>query len=90
MDIFISVLLVGMAVGYLTELLASTLELFISPKTLKMILTVPMSAGGLYLFTGTLDWSLVVLAPAAGFFALAIMSVVNRPIILQSVQQRIR
>ena len=90
MDIFISVILVGMAVGYVTELLSSLLEDYISPKNLKMILTVPLSLGGLYLSLGTLNWSFVVLAPASGFFALAVMSVVNRPMILQNVAQRMR
>lgn len=90
MDTFISVLIVGMAVGYVTELASSLLEAFISPKTLKMLLTVPLSLGGLYLITGTLDWQLVVMAPASGFFALAIMAVVNRPVILQNVAQRTR
>lgn len=88
MDIFISVLLVGMAVGYVTELASSLLELYVSPKTLKMVLTVPLSLVGLYFMTGALDWRLAVLAPASGFFALAIMAVVNRPVILQSVSQR--
>jgi hypothetical protein len=89
MDTLISVLIVGMAVGYLTELASSLLELFISPKTVKMVFTVPLSLGGLYLL-GYFDWSLVVLAPAAGFTALALMSVVSRPVILQSVAQRNR
>lgn len=90
MDTFIAVLLVGMAVGYITELISSLLEPFIEPKTLKMWLTVPLSLGGLYLLTNTLDWKLAVLAPAAGFFALAVMAVVNRPVILQNVAQRMR
>jgi hypothetical protein len=90
MDTFISVLLVGMAVGYITELLSSLLEMYIEPKTLKMWLTVPLSLGGLYLMLGTLTWQLAVLAPAAGFFALAVMAVVNRPVILQNVAQRMR
>jgi hypothetical protein len=90
MDTFISVLIVGMAVGYITEFFSSLLEPFIDPKNLKMALTVPLSLGGLYLMLGTLTWQLVVLAPAAGFFALAVMAVVNRPIILQNVAQRMR
>lgn len=89
MDILISVIVVGMAVGYLTELSASLLELFLSPKTIKMLLTVPLSIGGLYLL-GYFDWSLIVLAPAAGFVALSLMSIVNRPVVVQSVAQRTR
>lgn len=89
MDILISVIIAGMAVGYVTELLSTLLDFWVEPKTVKMITTVPLATGALYLL-GIFDWSLVVLAPASGFLALAIMSVVNRPVILQNVAQRMR
>lgn len=89
MDILITVIIVGMAVGYVTELLSNLLEFYITPKTLKLITSTPLSVGALYLL-GIFDWTLIVLAPAAAFFALATMSIVNRPVILQSVAQRAR
>jgi hypothetical protein len=89
MDTLITVIVIGMAVGYVTELLSNLLELYITPKTLKLVTSTPLSVGAFYLF-GIFDWTLIVLAPAAAFFALAAMSIVNRPVILQSVAQRAR
>lgn len=89
MDILIHVLIAGMAVGYVTELLGSLLDSWVDPTTLKMWLTVPLSAGALFLW-GHFDFTLITLAPAAGFFALVLMKVVNRPVILQNVAQRVR
>jgi hypothetical protein len=89
MDTLIIVIIAGMAVGYVTEALSSLLEYWVEPKTLKLVLTIPLSVGALY-FLGIFDLSVIALAPAAAFFALAVMSIVNRPVILQNVAQRVR
>lgn len=89
MDTLIHVILAGMAVGYVTELLGTILEPWVDSSLLKMWATLPLSVGALYLL-GHFDLTLVTLAPAAGFFALIIMKVVNRPVILQNVAQRVR
>jgi len=87
METLIHVILVGFAVGYVTELVSELLDIYIEPKMFKQIATVPLAIGGLILL-GNLDWGLVVTAPAAGFVALSMMRIVNRPVILQNVAQR--
>lgn len=89
MDMLIHVILAGMAVGYITELLGTILDTWVDPTLLKLWTTLPLSVGALYLL-GHFDLTLVTLAPAAGFFALIIMKVINRPVILQNVAQRLR
>lgn len=87
METLIHVLLVGFAVGYITELASELLDIYIEPKNLKQFASVPLALGGLILM-GHLDWQLIVTAPAAAFVALAMMRIVNRPVILQNVAQR--
>lgn len=89
MDTLIHVILAGMAVGYITELLGTILDSWVDSSLVKLWTTLPLSAGALYLF-GHFDLTLITLAPAAGFFALVMMKVVNRPVILQNVAQRVR
>lgn len=87
MDTFLHILIIGFAVGYVTELAGDLLIDYVDARILKQSATLPLAFGGLLLF-GYFDWTLVVTAPAAGFVALAIMKIVNRPVILQSVAQR--
>lgn len=77
MDLLLEILIVGMAVGYITELVA----LILRPAWVKTGLTLPLAAAGHYLFSG-LDWQLAISAPASGFFALVIISLISRPVVV--------
>jgi hypothetical protein len=84
MDILISIVITGMAVGYITELLSSLVS---NPKLIKMILTLPLSVLSLWLL-GYLGVQLFVGAFAAAFFALFALLIVNRPVSVTNLTNR--
>lgn len=88
MDLLIQILIIGMAVGYLTELIGSLLASWVSSGTTKRTLTLPL--GALFgWWIGVAPHLLVLVAPAAGFFALAVLSIVNRPVVLSGSNRRV-
>jgi len=88
MELLLQTVLVGMAVGYLTELISSLLSFRISSGTTKRALTLPL--GALFgWWIGVEPHLLVLVAPAAGFFALAVLSVINRPVVLSGAGRRV-
>lgn len=88
MELLLISIVAGMAVGYLTELAGSLLSTWISTGLLKQILTLPLGALFSWLL-GIEGWTLVVTAPAAGFFALAIMSIINRAVVVTGGSRRL-
>lgn len=72
MDILISIIVCGLAVGYVLAFLASLLERWIDSKYIKLLLTLPLSYVALWLlgFNGA---ELFVYVPAVGFVSLALM-----------------
>lgn len=86
MDILIETILVGAAVGYVTEFLVSLAD-WLGNKFVKALLTISLSVGAFYLL-GHFDTRLVVLAPAAGFFALVVLSLVTKPVAIQNIANR--
>jgi ABC-type dipeptide/oligopeptide/nickel transport system permease subunit len=72
MDLFISIIVCGLAVGYVLALLTSVLERWVDAKYLKLILTLPLSYAAIWLlgFNGA---ELFVYVPAIGFVSLALM-----------------
>lgn len=76
MDILISIVITGMAVGYITELLSSWAR---NPVIVKIIFTVPLSTLSLWLL-GYLGSQLFIAAFAAAFFALFSLHIINRPV----------
>lgn len=86
MDILIETILVGAAVGYATEFLTS-LAYWLDNKFVKALLTISLSVGAFALF-GHFDTRVIVLAPAAGFFALSIISLITKPVSIQNIANR--
>jgi hypothetical protein len=83
----LTIVISGMAVGYAVELLTSLLDRWLSSFLIKVTTTLPFS----FLFNwllGTIGYPLVVSALASGFFALTIMSFVNRPVVVNSSLRR--
>lgn len=72
MDLLISIIVCGLAVGYVLALLTSVLERWVDAKYLKLILTLPLSYVAIWLlgFNGA---ELFVYVPAVGFVSLALM-----------------
>lgn len=88
MEFFLTIIVVGMAVGYLTELLSSLLSDYLSVSLTKKIATLPL--GLLFSwFAGVQGLLLLVAAPAAGFFALVVMTFLNRPVVVNQGRSRV-
>lgn len=83
MDVLIQIITVGMAVGYITELLAQLLP----ANLVKRFLTIPLALGGHWLL-GVSDYTLAVLVPASGFFALVVISLITRPVVVNNALRR--
>jgi hypothetical protein len=88
MELLIYVILIGMAVGYLTELVSALLSPWVGATTTKKALTLPLGAL-LGWWIGVEPHLLVLVAPGAGFLALVILSFTNRPVVLPSGGRRV-
>lgn len=81
-DILIAVLLVGLAVTYITELLDLTiLGAWIGKANINIFFAPPLSFGGLWLILG-LVIDLVVLVPATIFVSLVLTKYLNKPTVV--------
>ncbi|CAB4128618.1 hypothetical protein UFOVP223_112 [uncultured Caudovirales phage] len=87
MSILISVIISGMAVAYTTEFISSIGEKFFNPRTVKLVLTLPLAIFASWLL-GLTGFVLAVASPAAGFFSLATLQLLNRPVNIQTVTRR--
>jgi hypothetical protein len=87
MNILITIIISGMAVGYLTELIASLGERVFNPRIVKLILTLPLSYLACWLL-GLVGFTLIVSGPAAAFFSLASLLLLNRPVTIQNTSNR--
>jgi NhaP-type Na+/H+ or K+/H+ antiporter len=83
MDLLISVIIVGMAAGYVTE----TLAMLYDRPYIRLLSTLSVSAAGLY-FSGVVGTSLVIATLAAGFFSALLLKVINRPVVVDSLRRR--
>jgi hypothetical protein len=88
MDLLIIVLLSGMAIGYITEFASSLLSEWISTGITKRILTIPLGVAFSWLLEVP-DLLILVTAPAAGFFALVVMSIITRPVVVSGGNRRL-
>jgi hypothetical protein len=88
MEFLLNVIVVGMAVGYVTEFISGLLSKWMSSSATKRLTTLPLSALFLWIL-GTEFTSLIVGVPAAGFFALVILSFINRPVLINSGNRRV-
>lgn len=87
MDILIAVIISGFAVGYVVELVSSLLDSWVSPRLIKLLLTLPSSLvflwtlgfNGPHFFVGSL---------AAAFVSLATMLFVSKPVEVTQVVNR--
>jgi hypothetical protein len=79
MDLLFSVIIVGMAAGYVTE----TLAMVYDRPYIRLISTLAASATGLY-FSGLWGAQLVIATLAAGFFSAVLLKLINRPVVLNT------
>ena len=88
MEFLLQIIIAGMAVGYVTEFVAGLLDRWVSTTITKRLTTLPI--GTLFLFLlGVEGLALAVATPAAGFFALVVLSFVNRPVVISSAGRRV-
>jgi hypothetical protein len=83
MDLLLSVIIVGMAAGYVTE----TLAMLFDRPYIRLLSTLSTSAAGLY-FLGVWGTELVIATLAAGFFSAMLLKVINRPVVLNNSLRR--
>ena len=83
MDIFFVIIISGMAVGYVTELLS----MFLPTNFVKVGLTLPLAVLANWLL-GLNNLELAIAAPASGFFALFVLSIINRPVVVNNALRR--
>ena len=88
MEFLITIVIAGMAVGYVTEFIAGLLDSWVDSSIIKRVTTLPLGALFLWLL-GVEGLALIVATPAAGFFALVILSLINRPVILTGGSRRV-
>jgi hypothetical protein len=86
MDILISVIIAGFAVGYVVEVLTSLITR-ISPKWIKLTTTLPLSLVAL-LTLGLNGPIIFVLVPASAFVSLVTMLLVSKPVEVTQVVNR--
>lgn len=81
-DLLITVLLTGFAVTYILELLdLSLLGAWISKTTINLVFALPLSFGGVYVFS-ELSLEMLVSVPAATFVSLALGKYLNKPTVI--------
>lgn len=88
MEFLVTIVIAGMAVGYVTEFIAGLLDRWIDSGIIKRVTTLPLGALFLWLL-GVEGLALIVATPAAGFFALVILSLINRPVVLTGGSRRV-
>lgn len=88
MEFLIQIIIAGMAVGYVTEFVAGLLDRWVSSTITKRVTTLPMGLIFSWLL-GIEGLALIVATPAAGFLALAVLSLVNRPVVLNAGNRRV-
>jgi len=88
MEFLFTIIAVGFAVGYITELVSSLLADYVASGLTKKLLTLPL---GLLLswLAGVQGVLLFVAPPAAGFVALMLMTLINRPVVIQNGNRRV-
>jgi hypothetical protein len=87
MDTFISIIIAGMGVAYIVELIASVSESYFNPRTIKLVLTLPLSYAACW-FLDLTEFTLAVGGPAAAFFSLGALHLLNRPVSIQPINRR--
>lgn len=80
MNILINVIVIGMAIAFLWSTFDAMVEKHFSTRYLKLFLTLPLAV----VFCSFLDmmtvFEIAVAAPAASFFALSAMLLIDRPV----------
>ena len=77
-----------MAVGYVTEFVAGMLDRWIASTITKRLTTLPLGLLFSWLL-GIEGLALVVATPASGFFALTVISIINRPMVIPAGNRRL-
>lgn len=77
MELFFSVVISGMAVGYVTELAIKLFDGVIPGWATRLVATIPTAILMNHLM-GFWGWQLLPMGLASGFFALVLMSIINR------------
>jgi uncharacterized membrane protein len=84
MDTLITVIIVGMATGYILEFIGSFLK---SDRWLKLVLTLPLSSTLVWI-TGVSGLMIGVVGLASAFFALSILHLLNKSVTINTITRR--
>lgn len=82
-NLFVAVILSGLAVTFIIEALSLAVGLLVSKERLYSVLSLPLSFGALYCYY-PLEPSFIVSVPAISFIVLFINKYINKPIVLPS------
>lgn len=86
MDTLIVVILSGMGVAYITELIATIGEGLFSARIIRLVLTLPLAILACW-FLDLTGFELAVGSSAAAFFSLALLRLINKPAIVQTLRR---
>lgn len=78
MDILFLAIITGMAVSYLVEFIS----LWVLPRVVRLVLTLPLSALALWLL-GLTNYQLAIATLAAAFFVQLIARLFDKPVVVQ-------
>ena len=86
-NLFVSVLITGLAVTYILELIDKIQLGILEKSTINLVFSMPISTACLYALQRHWTITMLVLVPASTFVALALSMFVNKPTVVQ--QQRL-
>lgn len=78
-DLILTILVVGSAVTYLLEAFKFALGGFFEPTVINLILSLPLSLGGMFVMQRQWTAEMIVTAPAATLVALVLIKFINKP-----------
>lgn len=84
MDTLIWIIIAAAAAAFTAQLLGVLLSLFMDQTLLVGVITAPIAGVFLWL-AGLTDWTLIIGALAAGFFATASIKLLSRPVSVQTI-----
>lgn len=78
-DLILTIVLVGAAVTYTLETLDAVLMGFIQKTTLNIVLSLPLSLGGMWVMQQSFTVEMFATVPAATFVSLFLVKYLNKP-----------
>lgn len=78
-DLLLTIVLVGAAVTYILETLDAVLLGLVEKTTLNIVLSLPLSLGGMWVMQQTFSVQMYATVPAATFVSLLLVKYLNKP-----------